>query len=225
MGSTTAGLARAGVLRSGSATVIAMMIAGSASAAPTTPSYSVTFHDAVTGDPAPTRTTTAANLGQINYLASGNGGRFTNSGGSVVFDIDQFQPGSVTQRADDYLRELYERPTDQTYFNQSDTGGNIRFGLDSGGGKYYSYLDIENAQVGFDNQYLYVSIDLLGRNSISTGSGSSKRGKQAARVLWFSHRHEPSRSGISWRILHPLRESHGQGRDQLCAQSNRKHLR
>ena len=78
-------------------------------AAPIGPTYVATFDDAVTGDSAPTRSTTAANIGQLNYTASGNGGRFTNASGGVSYDIDQFQPGSLTQRADDYLTETYER--------------------------------------------------------------------------------------------------------------------
>src|SRR5688572_22299935 len=151
-----------------------MLCCVAAHAAPlANPVYTATHFDAVTGDSVPLRTTTAANIGQVQYTALGNGGRFTSSGGAVSFDVDQFQPGSITQRADDYLNEVYERPTDQTLLNVQDTGANVRFGLDPGGVNYYGYLDIVSVSTTHDNEFLYVSMDLFSRDSVKTGSGQS----------------------------------------------------
>jgi hypothetical protein len=77
----------------------------------TTPVYTTTFLDAVTGDLAPTRSTTNVMTTIPTFRSLGNGGQFfAEGGGTVHWDIDEFQPGSMTQRAEDYLSEVYERP-------------------------------------------------------------------------------------------------------------------
>jgi hypothetical protein len=73
-------------------------------------------------------------------------------------DDNQFQSGgkqywSVDASADSYQNEYYERPTYQTYTNTS---------AGYGASQYFANLDIATARAGYDNQYLYVEINLVG---------------------------------------------------------------
>ncbi|MCW5935089.1 MAG: PEP-CTERM sorting domain-containing protein [Fimbriimonadia bacterium] len=69
----------------------------------------------------------------------------------------------VTPGADKYQNDVYERPTVQNYANR---GGHYSTH------EYFEYLDITRASVGFDSQFLYVSISMFGRNK-STSDGTN----------------------------------------------------
>jgi hypothetical protein len=79
--------------------------------------------------------------------------------GLRYWDVD---PGS-----DRYGHDFYERPTVQTYV---DRGG--RFAAN----EYFEYLDITHAKVGFDDRYLYVAIDLFGRDKSTADGNDDEQG-------------------------------------------------
>jgi len=108
-------------------------LAGSAWAAPTTPTYSVTANDSITG---------------LNQF-SGTDGK---------------ERWTVTPGADSYQNEFYERPTAQTY---NTDGG------DFSATEYFEFLDITQARFGYDSQFMFVSIELNGRDKITDDGTSS----------------------------------------------------
>lgn len=75
------------------------------------------------------------------------------SGGNRYYDVDA--------GADQYQHDFYERPTVQTFQN---VGG--KYAAE----EYFGFLDIVQAKVGYDNRYLYVSIDMFSRDK-STKDG------------------------------------------------------
>lgn len=80
--------------------------------------------------------------------------RFVGQDGAFQWDVDR--------NCDVYQKDLYERPTSQTYVL-----ANGRYGAF----EYFENLDITAGKVGIDNRFLYVAIDLAGRNQI-TSDGS-----------------------------------------------------
>lgn len=80
--------------------------------------------------------------------------KFVGDDGIFYWDVDA--------NCDIYQRDLYERPMTQTFY---DTAG--RFGAV----EYFEYLDITRARGGYDSRYMYVQIDLAGRNHL-TSDGS-----------------------------------------------------
>jgi hypothetical protein len=78
--------------------------------------------------------------------------------GELYWDVD---PG-----ADVYQVDVYERPMIQTFTLL----GNGRYASK----EYFEYLDITQGKIGWDNQYLYVSIDLFGRDIRKTGTTDEK---------------------------------------------------
>jgi hypothetical protein len=84
------------------------------------------------------------------------------------FESDGKRRWFVTPGADVYQTETYERPTIQTY--QDDPEGGI-FSTE----EYFSNLDIERGKVGYDDQFLYVAIDLVGDTKEDQG-GSTDEG-------------------------------------------------
>ncbi|MCI0459517.1 MAG: hypothetical protein L0Z62_21415 [Gemmataceae bacterium] len=75
---------------------------------------------------------------------------FTAADGQRAWDVD---PG-----ADDYQTDVYERPTTQSYRVRLTPEGEQRFAAE----KYHANLDIVRARAGFDDRFLYVSIELAG---------------------------------------------------------------
>jgi hypothetical protein len=144
-----------------------ILLATTAVAAPISPVYHRTFSDAVTGDLAPLRAAPAV----------GNGGQFTNADGTTIqWDIDQNNPDG--SRADNYAGEQYERPTDQTYSVVTSNMAQQRFGLGfpGAGVQYYGYLDIVEAKIGFDADWLYVGIDLFSLNRVNNSGSVNQQG-------------------------------------------------
>ncbi|PHS12908.1 MAG: hypothetical protein COA78_07700 [Blastopirellula sp.] len=125
--------------------------------------YLTIIHDAVTGDDANIRDPTDDDT-------KDNGGRFE-VGNMVYWDVDKFQPGGGTQRADDYGNETYERPTDSDYYIHNDSGDNQRFAAET---NFYENLDIVTAGVAIDDIYLYVQINLFGEYT-ENNSGERQR--------------------------------------------------
>ena len=76
---------------------------------------------------------------------------FNASDGNRYWTVD---PG-----ADSYQIGSYERPTVKNY--QIIDG---KYATD----EYFAYLDIHQAKVGFDDQYLYIAIDLFGLDKSTT---------------------------------------------------------
>ncbi|MDX2147106.1 MAG: hypothetical protein SFZ23_06245 [Planctomycetota bacterium] len=80
-----------------------------------------------------------------------------NTGANVFLGSDLKNRWSVTAGSDNYFVELYERPT-ASGFTRIDG----RFAAE----EYYEYLDITEARFGFDNQWIFVRIDLVGLDKI-----------------------------------------------------------
>lgn len=89
--------------------------------------------------------------------------RFTAPGGGASYwDVDA--------GCDSYQNDVYERPMSQSF-----EPVNGRFGAV----EYFENLDITQASAGFDATYLYVEIDLAGRNQITSGGSIIPLGMDA----------------------------------------------
>lgn len=72
---------------------------------------------------------------------------------------------TVDPGADSYQNDFYERPTVQTFVNSpSHSVIDGTFATY----EYFEYLDIVSAQAGFDDQYLYIAIDMFGLDKSTT---------------------------------------------------------
>lgn len=80
--------------------------------------------------------------------------RFKGGDGAFYWDVDA--------GCDIYQQDVYERPTTQSFQLVKK-----RFGAK----EYFEYLDITSAQAGFDSQFLYIAIDLRGRNHRTSDGG------------------------------------------------------
>ena len=74
-------------------------------------------------------------------------------------DDNQYESGgkeywSIDADADRYQNEYYERPTAQTF---TETSTDV-----FGASQYYANLDITTARAGYDSQFMYVEINLVG---------------------------------------------------------------
>jgi hypothetical protein len=78
--------------------------------------------------------------------------RFVGGDGIFYWDVDP--------ACDVYQQDVYERPMTQTFYSVSGRYAAV---------EYFEYLDIIEAQAGFDDDFLYVSIDLAGRNHRTSG--------------------------------------------------------
>ena len=77
---------------------------------------------------------------------------------------------TVDEGADNYQIDLYERPTDEEFKLRKLSDGTKVFAAD----RYFENLDIKQGQAGFDENYMYVSIEMAGQNE-STSSGRNHR--------------------------------------------------
>jgi hypothetical protein len=77
---------------------------------------------------------------------------------NVYRDADGRFRWSITNGADRYAAELYERPTAQEYQRSRN-----RYGAK----EYFEYLDIEQGRIGADARYIYAQIDLVGRAKVT----------------------------------------------------------
>jgi len=84
------------------------------------------------------------------------------TGDNAFFDAG-LRYWTIDAGADSYQNEFYERPTVQTY-TYFPAGGQYA------ANEYYENVDIVEAKVGFDTNFLYISIELFGRNK-STSDG------------------------------------------------------
>ncbi len=85
--------------------------------------------------------------------------RFVGQDGQFQWDVDA--------GCDIYQVDLYERPTTQTF-----KLANGRFGAF----ECFEYLDIVQAKVGMDSRFLYVSIDLFGRDHLTSDGSRIEKG-------------------------------------------------
>lgn len=92
---------------------------------------------------------------------------------------------SVPAGADNYFSERYERPTASTYY-ASPQG--------YGAQEYFEYLDIARVRWGVDQRWLYVSIDLVGRDQIVVDGTRTVVGLMAKYGFRFSD-HPDGRGG------------------------------
>ncbi len=118
---------------------------------------SVRLAAALLGAPLMLAATAAAQPGTPVYLESWddcrtNDNRFRASDGSFRWDVDA--------GCDIYQTDVYERPMTQAFDLHKG-----RFGAK----EYFEYLDITKARAGFDSKFLYVQIDLHGRNHRTSG--------------------------------------------------------
>lgn len=74
-------------------------------------------------------------------------------GGDGIFYWD------VDRNCDIYQQDRYERPMTQTFYSTVGRYGAV---------EYFEYLDITNVRAGFDSTYLYVEIDLAGRDHLTS---------------------------------------------------------
>lgn len=89
--------------------------------------------------------------------------RFTAAGGgSSYWDVDV--------GCDSYQNDVYERPMPQTFEPVAGRFGAV---------EYFENLDLTRARAGFDADYLYVELDLAGRNQITSGGSVIPLGMNA----------------------------------------------
>ena len=123
-------------------------------AAPTAPTYTVSFNDDITGD---------------NQFTNGGNYWFINTG---------------PPPADSYANDLYERPTAQTYTNVvigaavgTDAELNANIGATyPAASEYLAYVDIVSASAGVKGQYMYFGIELYGDDKILTNGNPAGDG-------------------------------------------------
>jgi hypothetical protein len=82
-------------------------------------------------------------------------------GGDGVFYWD------VDPKCDIYQVDRYERPMTQTFYSTRDRYGAV---------EYFEYLDINRVQAGFDDRYLYVQLDLAGRDHLNSDGDRDEKG-------------------------------------------------
>jgi hypothetical protein len=70
------------------------------------------------------------------------------------------QRWTISPGADSYVEDYYERPTVQEYKVYNNTSGGVIFAAK----EYFQYLDIVLAKAGFDDQHLYIAIEMYGLN-------------------------------------------------------------
>jgi len=75
--------------------------------------------------------------------------------GDNEFIFGSFRYWDVDAGSDSYQTDLYERPTAQGF-----QPVNGRYAVN----EYLAYIDIERAQFGFDERFMYVQIDVVGRD-------------------------------------------------------------
>jgi len=77
-------------------------------------------------------------------------------------DTDGKQRWTITPGADDFETDLYERPVVQNFRDYKDQNTDeTKFATDD---DYWGNLDITQASAGFDNQFLYIAIDMHDTN-------------------------------------------------------------
>lgn len=91
------------------------------------------------------------------------------AGGSLFWTVDG--------GCDVYQVDLYERPTIQEY---KPVAGKFA------SKEYFEYLDLAGAKIGLDDTYLYVSLDTVGRNNITSGGSVIEQGMVARYGFRFS---------------------------------------
>jgi hypothetical protein len=99
------------------------------------------------------------------------------AGGSYRNVANQLRWG-VEAGADQYAWERYERPVAQEFLFE---GG--RYGAK----EYYEYVDIERASYGYDGQFLYAAIDVVGFDKLTEDGARSPIGLMSKYALKFSN--------------------------------------
>ncbi len=77
--------------------------------------------------------------------------RFVGGDGIFYWDVDP--------DCDDYQRDEYERPMTQSFYHTQGRYGAV---------EYFEYLDLVGARAGFDERFLYVQLQLAGRNHLTS---------------------------------------------------------
>lgn len=77
--------------------------------------------------------------------------RFVGDDGIFYWDVDP--------DCDVYQRDEYERPVTQTFYHTQGRYGAV---------EYFEYLDLVGARAGFDEMFLYVQLQLAGRNHLTS---------------------------------------------------------
>jgi hypothetical protein len=85
------------------------------------------------------------------------------TGDNAFVATDGFRRWDIDPGADSYQNDVYERPTAQTYTDVEGVYATDKV-------EYYENLDIVQARAGFDDDFLYVAIDLYGLDK-STADG------------------------------------------------------
>jgi hypothetical protein len=80
---------------------------------------------------------------------------------NAYLNTDNKRRWTIDAGADSYQNDFYERPTAKTYEVNNVSGGGGEIFAAS---EYLQHVDIVQGRAGYDSQYLYISIDLFGRN-------------------------------------------------------------
>lgn len=80
---------------------------------------------------------------------------------------------TIDAGADSYQNDFYERPTTKTYEVNTVSGGGGEIFAAS---EYLQHVDIVQGRAGYDSQYLYISIDVFGRNKHTDDNVQSEVG-------------------------------------------------
>ena len=160
-----------------------ILFTGAAQAIDLTPTYLVTYMDAVTGD---------------NQFFESN----DQSGDPRWFVDDSTDPDGL---ADSYTGDYYERPTGDT-FDANVTAGSSASGNDgadvqigksySASEEYHEYLDIVKGMAGFDSQYMYFKIEVYGRDTVNA-SGRTEDGLGVQNSTEYTIRFSDDRDGTN----------------------------
>lgn len=108
---------------------------------------------------------------------------YTTSVSDCVTGDNEFRFGgerywTVDPSCDIYQIDVYERPTAQTYELRG-----TRFAAS----EYFAYVDIARARVGWDNRFLFVSIELVGRDNRTSGGDNIPVGMMGRYGFRFSN--------------------------------------
>lgn len=134
-------------------------------------------------------------IGSLTVLAAPTVPTYSTFVNDAITGDNQFTSGGshywyVNSGADSYQNDVYERPTVQTYTQQTietkegtDTEYGVGDSVSASGGSnptYYGYIDIVKGHYGYDSNYMYFGIELYSNNKVGNdGSVTSDFGESS----------------------------------------------
>jgi hypothetical protein len=100
------------------------------------------------------------------------------TGGNSYVALDGKTRWTVTPGADNYFVEIYERPM---------ASGFEFIGARFGSEEYFEFVDIAQAKIGNNAQWLFVSIDMVGLDKITSNAARTREGLLGSYSFRFSN--------------------------------------